>query len=60
MADNMKEMTKTGGGSAYLVEDDSFGFPQKQICGLSNRFESDALDEDVDPFGRGITNRRIS
>lgn len=40
-------MKKTGGGSASLFEEDSFGFSQKQITGLQNPFDSDVVEDET-------------
>lgn len=48
MSANKKEMMKTGGGSAQVVNiEDDFGFSVKQINGLTNKFDSDAPEEQI-------------
>jgi len=38
---NVKEIKKTGGGSADINISNDFGFSQEQITGLTNQFDSD-------------------
>lgn len=39
-------MRKTGGGPSTLTEENVFQFSQKQIVGLTNKFDSDFVKED--------------
>lgn len=63
---NKQQMKKTGGGSFAFDNTEDFGFSEKQIAGLANRFDSDHVgteEEEVEALNsygfEGIENENI-